>query len=131
MTAKELEIVDTGVLGNDIPVPAAVRAGDLVYVSGCIGNEHGKLKLVEGGITAEARQALGHLHAALEAAGSAVDRVIKCNIYVVDLAEFGALNEAYLELFGAHRPARATVAVSELVLGARVEIECVALTASK
>ncbi len=118
-------------LGDDIPVPAAAKVGDLVYVSGNIGNRHGKLELVEGGIAAETRQALQHMRAALEAAGSAVDRVIKCNIYIVDMAEFGALNEAYLEFFGAHRPARATVAVKELGLGARVEIECVALADTK
>jgi reactive intermediate/imine deaminase len=131
MTAKELEIVETGVLGDDIPVPAAVRVGDMVYASGCIGNRHGLLELVEGGIAAETRQALRHMGAALDASGSAVDRVIKCNIYIVDMAEFGALNEAYLEFFGAHRPARATVAVKELALGARVEIECVALADTK
>jgi reactive intermediate/imine deaminase len=131
MTAKELEIIETGVLGDDIPVPAAVRVGDMVYVSGCIGNRHGLLELVEGGIAAETRQALQHMGAALEASGSSVGRVIKCNIYIVDMAEFGALNEAYLEFFGAHRPARATVAVKELGLGGRVEIECVALADTK
>ena len=126
MTAKELEIVETGALGDDVPVCAAVKFGDLVYLSGSIGNRHGALELVEGGMAAEARQALQHMGAALEAAGSAVDRVIKVNIYIVDMAEFAALNEAYLEFFGGHRPARATVAVKELALGARVEIECVA-----
>jgi reactive intermediate/imine deaminase len=131
MTTKEIEIIETGVLGDDIPVPAAAKVGDLVYVSGNIGNRHGKLELVEGGIAAETRQALQHMGAALEASGSSVDRVIKCNIYIVDMAEFGALNEAYLEFFGAHRPARATVAVKELGLGGRVEIECVALADTK
>ena len=126
MTAKDIEIIETGVLGPDVPVSAAAKVGDLVYVSGNIGNRHGTLELVEGGITAETRQALQHMAAALEAAGSALDRVIKVNIYIVDMAEFGALNEVYLEVFGAHRPARATVAVKELALGARVEIECVA-----
>ena len=126
MTAKTLEIVETGALGDDVPVSAAVKFGDLVYVSGNIGNRHGSLELVEGGMAAETRQALQHMGAVLEAAGSAVDRVIKVNIYIVDMAEFAALNEAYLEFFGGHRPARATVAVKELALGARVEIECVA-----
>ena len=130
MTAKEIEIIETGVLGPDVPVSAAAKVGDLVYVSGNIGNRHGTLELVEGGIATETRQALQHMQAALEAAGSALDRVIKVNIYIVDMAEFGALNEVYLEVFGTHRPARATVAVKELALGARVEIECVALAKS-
>ncbi len=128
MSAREVEIIETGVLGPDVPVSAAAKVGDLVYVSGNIGNRHGTLELVEGGIAAETRQALQHMGAALEASGSAVERVIKCNIYIVDMAEFGALNEVYLEVFGAHRPARATV--KELALGARVEIECVALAES-
>ncbi len=131
MSEKQVEIFETGVLGPDVPVSAAARVGDLVYVSGNIGNRHGALELVEGGIAAETRQALQHMGAALEASGSAVDRVIKCNIYIVDMAEFGALNEVYLEFFGAHRPARATVAVKELGLSARVEIECVALADTK
>jgi len=130
MNARRVEIIETGVLGPGVPVSAAAKVGDLVYVSGNIGNRHGTLELVEGGIAAETRQALEHMRVALEAAGSAVDRVIKCNIYIVDMAEFAALNEVYLEVFGDHRPARATVAVKELALGARVEIECVALAES-
>ena len=129
MAAGDIEIIDTGVLGSDVPVSAAARFGDLIYVSGNLGNRHGRLELIEGGIGPETRQALANMRAALEAAGSAVERVIKVNIYIVDMAEFAVLNEAYLEFFGAHRPARATVAVKELALGARVEIECVAAAA--
>ena len=126
MAASEIEIIETGVLGPDVPVSAAAKVGDLVYVSGNLGNRHGTLELVEGGIAAETRQALQNMQTALAAAGSALDRVVKVNIYIFDMAEFGALNEVYLEVFGDHRPARATVAVKELGLGARVEIECVA-----
>ncbi len=88
---------------------------------------YGKLELVEGGIAAETQQALQHMREALEAAGSSIDRVVKCNIYLVDMAEFGEMNDVYGEFFGSHRPTRATVAVKELGLGGRVEIECVAL----
>lgn len=126
MSAKEIELIETGVFGPDVPLSAAAKVGDLVYVSGNLGNRHGTLELVEGGIAAETRQALTHMQETLEAAGSALDRVLKVNIYIVDMAEFAALNEAYLEVFAEHRPARATVAVKELALGARVEIECVA-----
>lgn len=127
MARKEMELFDTGVLGEEIPVSAAVKVGDLVFVGGSIGNVFGKLELVEGGISAETKQALQHMRNALEAAGSSIDQVIKCNIYLVDMAEFGKFNEVYGKFFGSHRPTRATVAVKELGLGGRVEIECVAL----
>ncbi len=127
MARKEMELFNTGVLGEEIPVSAAVKVGNLVFVGGSIGNVFGKLELVEGGISAETKQALQHMRNALEAAGSSIDQVIKCNIYLVDMAEFGKFNEVYGKFFGSHRPTRATVAVKELGLGGRVEIECVAL----
>ena len=85
---------------------AAVKAGDFVFVGGSIGNVSGKLELVEGGIAAETQQALGHMRDALKAAGSSIDQGIKCNIYLVDMAEFGNLNEVYGNFFGSHRPTR-------------------------
>ena len=127
MAGKEMELFNTGVLGEEIPLSNAVKAGDFVFVGGSIGNVHGKFELVEGGIAAETQQALQHMRDALEAAGSSIDRVVKCNIYLVDMAEFGEFNEVYGKFFGSHRPTRATVAVKELGLGGRVEIECVAL----
>lgn len=122
-----MEMFDTGVLGDAIPVSAAVKAGGFIFVGGSIGNLFGKLELAAGGIAAETQQALENMQAALEAAGSSIDRVVKCNIYLVDMVEFDAMNEVYGAFFGAHRPTRATVAVKELGLGGRVEIECVAL----
>ena len=127
MAEKEMAFFNTGVLGPEIPVSNAVKVGDLVFVGGSIGNVHGEFELVEGGVAAETEQALQHMRAALEAAGSSIDRVAKCNIYLVDMAEFGEFNEVYGKFFGSHRPTRATVAVKELGLGGRVEIECVAL----
>ena len=67
MTAQEIEIFETGVLGPDVPVSAAAKIGDLVYFSGNIGNRHGAPELVEGGIAAETRQALQHMTAAKSA----------------------------------------------------------------
>jgi reactive intermediate/imine deaminase len=127
MSDEKMEHFETGVLGDAIPACAAVRAGGFVFVGGSIGNVHGELELVKGGIAAETRQALEHMRKALEAAGSSIDKVIKCNIYIVDMSEFGDMNDPYIEFFGSHRPTRATVAVKELGLGGRVEIECVAL----
>ena len=127
MVNKELSIFDTGVLGDEIPVSAAVKAGGFVFVGGSIGNVFGKLELVEGGIAAETKQALHNMEKALVAAGCSLDKVIKCNIFLVDMADFGEMNEVYGNFFGSHKPTRATVAVKELGLGGHVEIECVAL----
>ena len=127
MAGMEMELFSTGALGKEIPVSNAVKVGDFVFVGGSIGNVHGEFELVEGGVAAETRQALQHMREALEAAGSSIDRVVKCNIYLVDMAEFGEFNDVYGEFFGSHRPTRSTVAVKELGLGGRVEIECIAL----
>ena len=127
MAGIEMELFNTGVLGEEIPASNTVKVGDFVFVGGSIGNVHGKFELVGGGIAAETQQALQHMRDALKAAGSSIDRVVKCNIYLVDMAEFGELNEVYGKFFGSHKPARSTVAVKELALGGRVEIECVAL----
>jgi reactive intermediate/imine deaminase len=126
--ARELETFTTGVLPESLPFCSAVRVGETVYVSGNIGNPAGELELVEGGVGAETRQALAHMETALEAAGSSKARVVKCLVFLVDIADFQAMNEAYSAFFGGHKPARSTVAVAGLVLGAKVEIECVALS---
>ena len=126
MGARDFETFTTGVLPASLPFCSAVRAGETVYVSGNIGNPAGELSLVEGGIGAETRQALAHMETALHAAGSSKERVIKCLVFLADMADFQAMNEAYGAFFGNHRPARSTVAVAGLAIGARVEIECIA-----
>ena len=123
----DLETFTTGVLPASLPFCSAVRAGGTVYVSGNIGNPAGELSLVEGGIAAETRQALAHMEKALHAAGSSKERVVKCLIFLADMADFQAMNEAYEAFFGIHRPARSTVAVAGLAIGAKIEIECIAL----
>ena len=125
--AQDLESFTTGVLPASLPFCSAVRVGETVYVSGNIGNPAGELGLVEGGIGAETRQALAHMETALHAAGSSKERVIKCLVFLTDMADFQAMNEAYGAFFDGHKPARSTVAVAGLVIGAKIEIECVAL----
>ncbi len=125
--SHNLETFTTGVLPASLPFCSAVRAGETVYVSGNIGNPAGELSLVEGGIAAETRQALAHMEKALDAAGSSKERVVKCLIFLADMADFQAMNEAYEAFFGIHRPARSTVAVAGLAIGAKIEIECIAL----
>lgn len=127
MTTSDLRTFDIGILPPNLPFCSAVRAGDLIFVSGCIGHPAGEARVVEGGIGAETTQALAHMRAALEASGSSLERVAKCLVFISDMAEFGAMNEAYAKAFGDHRPARSCVAVAGLALGAHVEIECVAL----
>lgn len=110
-----------------LPFSSAVRVGDMVHVSGQIGHLPGELKLVPGGLEAEARQALAYMQEALQAAGSSLDRVVKCTVYFADMADFMAFNAIYAEFFGSHQPARSGIAVAGLALGARIELDCVAV----
>ena len=121
------EAFRTDALPAELPFSAALRGGGLVFTSGQIGNVPGEMRLVEGGLKAEAQQALEHLRAALEAAGSSLDRVLKCTVFFADMADFQAFNEIYAEFFGAHLPARSGLEVKGLALGARIEIECIAV----
>jgi 2-iminobutanoate/2-iminopropanoate deaminase len=99
-----------------------------VYCSGQVALEPGKSgTLVGADVAAQTRRALQNLAAVLEAAGSGLARVVKTTVYLTDMAHFAAMNQVYAELFGANRPARATVAVAGLPKGALVEIEAIAL----
>ena len=108
------------------PYAQAVAAGDLVFCSGQVGLDPASGRLVPGGVAAEAARALENLAAVLSAAGLGLGDVVKTTVYLVDLAEFAAVNEVYARYFHAPYPARATVGVAALPAGARVEIEAVA-----
>jgi 2-iminobutanoate/2-iminopropanoate deaminase len=103
------------------PYSPAVRAGDLLAVSGQTGARDGAL--VAGGLEAECRQVLANLRAVLEANGASLADVVKTTVFLTDMAHFGAMNAIYAEAFGDTRPARSTVAVAALPFGACVEIE--------
>lgn len=109
------------------PYSQAVLAGDLLFLAGQIGLDPGTGRLVAGGTTAEVAQVLANLTAVLRAAGLGPEAVVKTTIYLVDLTEGPLVNEAYARVFSAPYPARATVQVSALPAGARVEIEAVAV----
>jgi 2-iminobutanoate/2-iminopropanoate deaminase len=111
----------------NLPFSEAVRVGDLLFVSGQIGNLPGTLTLAEGGIQGETRQTLENMKAILEHHGSSMDRVVKCTVYLTDMAEWPAMNEIYVQYFPGHKPARAAAGASALALGAKVEIECIAV----
>jgi 2-iminobutanoate/2-iminopropanoate deaminase len=110
----------------NLPYSDAVRIGNLLFLSGTIGQAPGTRTLVPGGVTAETRQALENIKANLAAHGSSMDRVVKCSVFLADIAEFEAMNGVYREYFPANKPARTTVGVAGLPIGARVEIECIA-----
>jgi 2-iminobutanoate/2-iminopropanoate deaminase len=108
------------------PFSEAVRVGPVLYLSGALGlGPDGKL--VPGGIEAETRQTMENIHAVLVRHGSSLDRVIKCTAMLADMAEWAAMNRAYLECFPNHLPARSAFGTTGLALGARVEIEAIAL----
>ncbi|HET7700121.1 MAG TPA: RidA family protein [Candidatus Limnocylindria bacterium] len=109
------------------PYSQAIVAGDLIFCAGQIGLDPKTGEVVSGDIKEQTRRVLDNLAAVLEAAGSGLDRVTKTTVFLTDLAEFAAMNEAYAEKFGSHRPARSTVPVGGLPRGGRVEIECIAL----
>ncbi|HJQ96680.1 MAG TPA: Rid family detoxifying hydrolase [Candidatus Polarisedimenticolaceae bacterium] len=108
------------------PYVHAVRVGDLLFTSGQVGLDPATGKLVPGGIEAETQRALDNLAAILSAAGTGFDRVVKASVFLVDMDDFAAMNRVYASVFGDTRPARTTVAVSRLPVGARVEIDVVA-----
>jgi reactive intermediate/imine deaminase len=108
------------------PFSPAVRAGGLLFLAGKLGTDSTG-KLAPGGIQAETRQAMENIGAELRKAGSGFDRVLKCTVFLADMAEWAAMNEVYAPFFpDGKRPARTAVAVNGLALNARVEIECIA-----
>jgi 2-iminobutanoate/2-iminopropanoate deaminase len=109
------------------PYSPAVIAGNLVFVSGQSGRDP-QTDHVADTIDAQTQQALRNVATILEAAGSSLGRVVRCGVFLTDMREFTRMNEVYARMFGDHRPARTTVAVSELPgPGLRVEIDAVAL----
>jgi 2-iminobutanoate/2-iminopropanoate deaminase len=111
------------------PYSHAIRAQGLIFCSGMVGIDPATGALVEGGVEAQARRALENLEAVLEAAGVSLAAVVKTTIFLVDMADFAAVNAIYATFLGAAPPARSTVAVAALPAGARVEIDAVAAAA--
>jgi 2-iminobutanoate/2-iminopropanoate deaminase len=109
------------------PYSQAVRAGDLLFLSGQIPLDPATGQIVAGDVVAQTDRVMHNLRAILEAAGCALADVVRTTIYLVDLAQFAAVNEAYGRFFEPPYPARATVQVAALPRGAQVEIDAVAL----
>ena len=122
------EIRTTGAPAPVGPYSQAIRAGGWLFASGQIPLDPASGRIVPGEIEDEARQVLANLRAVLEAGGSSLDRVVKATVYLTDLTLFPRVNAIYAEFFSAKpAPARVTVGVASLPLGARVEIDAIAL----
>jgi 2-iminobutanoate/2-iminopropanoate deaminase len=110
------------------PYSQGVVHGDLVFASGQLGVDPETGEVVDGGIEAQTEQVMENLGAVLEAAGTSLANVLKASIFLVDLADFAAMNDVYARYVGPDFPARATVQIGALPSGALVEIEVVAAT---
>lgn len=101
----------------------AIKVGNVVYCSGQVPLVPETGLLVEGDIKAQAGQALKNVKAVLDEIGADVTNVVKTTVFILDMEDFGPVNEVYADFFGDHKPARSCVAVAELPKGARVEVE--------
>ena len=108
------------------PYSQAVIEGDFIFVSGqgCINPATGQLE--RGDTRSETKRVFENLRAILQAAGSSLDHVVKCNVYLRDINDFAAMNEVYATFFTAPFPARTTIQAGALPGGIAVEIECIA-----
>jgi reactive intermediate/imine deaminase len=124
-----VQFVNTGkvIAPSSLPFSEAVRVDNMLYLSGQVGAAPGTSTLVPGGIKSEARQALANIKTILETQGLNTRDVVRCTVMLADIADWAAFNEVYLEFFAPPYPARSAFATSGLSLGARVEVECVAV----
>lgn len=127
MTASHRTIIATdqapGAIG---PYSQAIALNGLIFTSGQIALNPATGQLVDGDIQGQTRQAIENMRAVLRAADTDLDRVLKTTVFLVDMADFTAMNEVYSQYFTAKPPARSTVAVAQLPRGASFEIDCIA-----
>ena len=124
--AQDRQVVRPPGRGAGLPFSPGVRVGNMLYLSGQLGILPGTPQLADTGIAGQTRQALENIKAVLEYAGSSLERVVKCTVFLADIRDYAKMNEVYATYFPKDPPARSTVAGSGLALGARVEIECMA-----
>ncbi len=108
------------------PYSQAIIEGDLIFLAGQGPGNPASGQLERGDVKVETRQTLENVKAILEAAGSSIDKVLKCNVYLRDINDFAAMNEVYAAFFSAPYPARTTIQAGALPGGIAVEIECIA-----
>jgi 2-iminobutanoate/2-iminopropanoate deaminase len=127
MRSIRTEKAPAPVAGAPYSQAVAVQPGEVVYVSGQVPVDPTTGQLIDDDIRLQTALVLRNLAAILAAAGSGLDQVVKTTVYLRDFDDFGAMNEVYAQAFAEHAPARATIGVAVLPLGARVEIEAVAI----
>ncbi len=125
-SAQERQVIAPPGTSVGLPFSPAVRVGNVLYLSGQIGSVPGTRQLADTGIAGQTRQAFENIKTVLAAAGSSLERVFKCTVFLSNIADYAKMNEVYATYFPKDPPARSTVAGSGLALGARVEIECLA-----
>jgi reactive intermediate/imine deaminase len=109
------------------PYSPAVRAGDTIYVSGQVPVDPISGAVISGDVGTETRQVLNNIKSILEGSGASMAQVVRCGVYLINAADFQAMNAVYSEFFGDAKPARTTIIVAALPLpGAKVEIDAVA-----
>jgi len=125
---SELHVVATAHAPQAIgPYSQAVLANGFVYTAGQVAFDPATMTLVAGDVAAQTDRVLLNLKAILEAAGASLGKVVKTTVFLASMDDFAAMNEVYARHFGAHKPARSTVAVKTLPRHALVEIDCVAV----
>ncbi|KIY52680.1 YjgF-like protein [Fistulina hepatica ATCC 64428] len=108
------------------PYAQGVKAGDLLFCSGCIPIDPATGNIVDGGVEAQAERALKNLRAIVEAGGSSMGQVVKTTVFLKSMNDFTAVNGIYTAAFGSHTPARSAIEVARLPKDVLVEIECIA-----
>lgn len=115
-----------------LPFSQAVRVGEVLYLSGQLGNKPGTMALVDGGMEAQARQTMDNIGAVLKANGLTYDDVFKCTVMMADMKKWGDFNKVYVTYFKPERlPTRSAFGANGLALGAEVEVECWAYAGGK
>ena len=108
-----------------LPFSPAIKAGGMIYLSGQVGNLPGTLEMAEG-IAGQTRQTMENIETVLKAAGASLYDVIKCTVFMDNIDDWGAMNEAYVTFWDGPPPARSALGADGLALGALLEIECIA-----
>ncbi|KAF8634906.1 hypothetical protein AX15_000653 [Amanita polypyramis BW_CC] len=104
----------------------AIKAGDLLFVSGCAAFDPVTGQVLDGGIEAQTELAMKNLKAVVEGGGSSLGKVVKATVFLQNVSDFAGMNGVYARYFGDHKPARSAVEVGNLPKGVLVEIECIA-----
>lgn len=123
---KTMEFINSpAAKAAQLPFSQAVRVGDVLYLSGALGNKPGTLELVPGGMQAEARQTMENIGAVLRENGLSFRDVFKCTVMLADMSKWADFNKVYVSYFEPDRlPARSAFGANGLALGAQVEVEC-------